>query len=76
MLTLTLTNDEAIVLAEMLDRVTESEDWRGEHRGEEYALWMLSARFDRLLSHLFSPNYTTIVEQARERVRLSRSAPG
>jgi hypothetical protein len=68
LVTLSLTNDEALVLFEWLSR----EDGRSalpiEHPAEQKVLWRLEAQLERTLVEPFQADYSASVSAARERV--------
>jgi hypothetical protein len=67
--TVTLTSDEALVLFELLHRWEDSGELNGLlQRGEQIALWALSALLERILVEPFEGNYSELVDDARRRL--------
>jgi hypothetical protein len=67
--TIPLTSDEALVLFELLNR------WEDvgrvsapQHKGEQVALWNLSAALERELQEPFGSEYGDLVAAARDRL--------
>ena len=69
---LELTEDEALVLFEFLARFDDSEILSLVDQAEERALWNLHSLLQRQLVEIFDPNYETMVEAARARLRDSK----
>jgi len=66
---LQLTSDEALVLFDWLHRCEDDGEFRQpEHRGEEVALWNLSAVLERVLVQPFQHDYLDLVRAARSRL--------
>lgn len=67
--TLRLTSDEALVLFDWLHRCEDADRvLEPEHRGEQAALWNLSALLERELTEPFQRDYRELVDQARARL--------
>lgn len=65
-LQITLTNNEALVLFELLSRFSDSKELTIEHQSEETALWNLNCLLERELVELFKSNYNESLQAARE----------
>lgn len=66
---ITLTPDEALVLFELLHRWEDADRVSApEHRGEQVALWGLSAQLERELREPLDADYVDLVAAARERL--------
>lgn len=66
--------DEAIVLFEWLSNFNKKEKQLiFEDQAEEKVLWDLECSLETVLSSPFSPNYTNILLEARERIRVKDS---
>lgn len=70
MVTPNLSADEALVLFELLYRFQEGDGGALtiQHKGEEVALWRLLGELERVLVEPFRPDYTALVEAARDRL--------
>jgi hypothetical protein len=67
--TITLTRDEALVLADYLDRWQRTEDFTIHHEAERVALWNLLALLEKADDGTaFSRDYERQVEDARGRL--------
>lgn len=66
---LELTEDEALVLFEFLARFDDSDTLSLVDQAEERMLWNLHCRLQKQLVEIFDPNYETMVEAARARLR-------
>jgi hypothetical protein len=67
--TVTLTSDEALVLFGLLHRWEDSGEVDGLlQRGEQTALWALSALLESILVEPFEGNYSELVDDARQRL--------
>lgn len=67
---LSLTNDEALVLFEFLSRFSESDSKLTiEDQAEERVLWNLRCDLEKILVETFQENYSEFLNQAREKVR-------
>lgn len=68
-ITIRLTPDEALVLFDWLHRCEDEDEWvQPEHRGEQVALWNLSALLERELVQPFDHDYGRLVHAARSRL--------
>jgi len=67
--TLTLTNDEALVLFEFLHRNDDADKFPLVDQAEERALWNVQGLLEKQLVELFLPNYLELVQQVRDRLR-------
>jgi hypothetical protein len=65
---LTLTEDEALVLFEYFSRFDDSGDLSFQHAAEYLALQKISAQVDKTTSAMFKSNYTELLEAARARI--------
>ena len=66
-----LSDDEALVLFDLLHEYGSSDDGRTlgvRNSAERHALWALSARLEKQLSAPFQPNYDELRSQARARI--------
>ncbi len=63
-----LTKEEAIVLSELLYRISEKEEYY-EDIAEQYVLWRIEAQLDKLLVEPFMKNYNEILKASRDTVR-------
>ncbi|MFN8194708.1 MAG: hypothetical protein U0R80_10555 [Nocardioidaceae bacterium] len=67
--TITLTSDEALVLFDLLHRWEDASLVSApQHKGEQVALWNLSALLERELREPFDAHYGRLVEAARARL--------
>ncbi len=66
---ITLTNDEALVLFEMLSRFTDSNILTIVHQAEERALWNLNCLIEETLVDIVKPNYIELLQAARSRLK-------
>lgn len=74
--TITLTSDEALVLFELLHRWEDADQVSApQHKGEQVALWNLSALFERELREPFDPQYADLVAAARARLAPTEQLP-
>jgi hypothetical protein len=64
-----LTKDEALVLFELLARYSDTDQLTVQDRAEERALWNLNCLLEKILAEPFSPNWLSILESARSRLR-------
>ncbi len=67
-ITLTLNNDEAIVLTEFLLRFQEKEILSIEDKSEEIALWNLGALLESKIPEILNPDYKSLLETARKNI--------
>ena len=66
---LVLSRDEALVLFDLLHRWEDSDRVdQPQHKGEQIALWNLSALLESALTEPFNRDYSRLVAQARERL--------
>lgn len=63
-----LTNEEAIVLYDLLYRISEKDEYY-EDIAEQYVLWKIESQLDKLLVEPFMDRYQEIVKQNRDTVR-------
>lgn len=68
MMKLTLAQDEALVLFELLARYESDETFELVHPSEERVLWKLSAQLEKGLVEPLKPNYEELLEAARKAV--------
>jgi len=66
---LNLTEDEALVLFELLSRFSEDSIFGIEDQAEMRALWNLQAVLEQALTEPFLQNYQTLLAAARDRLR-------
>ena len=66
---ITLTDDEALVLFEMLSRFSDDDRLTIEHQSEERALWNLKCLLLEVLVEPLKPDYLNLVQAARERLK-------
>ena len=66
---LEITNDEALVLFEMLSRFSDTDVLSIEHQAEQRALWNLTCVFEKIISEAFDDDYKKSLEAARERLQ-------
>jgi hypothetical protein len=64
-----LTDDEAIVLFEFLQRFSEKDHLSIEDQAEQRALWNLTCLMEKQLVVPFSSNYAEVLAEARGRLR-------
>ncbi len=64
-----ITDDEALVLFELLTRFTEEGLFGFEDQAEMRAVWNLQAVLEAAVSGPFLPNYKVILAEARDRLR-------
>jgi hypothetical protein len=67
--TITLTEDEALVLFELLARFTDTNLLGMEDQAEQRALWNLHCLIERQIVASFAPNYRDLLLAARNRLR-------
>jgi hypothetical protein len=68
---LDLSDDEALVLFELLHGYGSKDDGRElkvQHAAERNALWALSAQLEKRLLPPYHPNYSELLSEARARV--------
>lgn len=67
---LTLTKDEALVLFEFLTRFNQTEHPNiFEDQAEQKTLWILEGQLEKQLVDPFRPDYTEIIDEARNKIR-------
>ncbi len=66
--TLSITEDEALVLFEFFARFDETDKLQFEHAAEYLALLRVSAQIDKTTFAMFSPQYRSLLATARERI--------
>lgn len=66
---LELTADEALVLFEFLSRYSDSNILAIEDQAEQRALWNLLCLLEKQLVEPFRPDYSQLLQQARDRLR-------
>ncbi|WP_373033757.1 hypothetical protein [Sulfurovum sp.] len=66
---LEVTNDEALVLFEMLSRFSNTDVLSIEHQAEQRALWNLTCIFEKVVSEAFDGEYEKSLSAARERLK-------
>ncbi len=64
-----LTQDEAIVLFEFLERYSQTNALSIEHKAEQRALWNLCGLLEKNLYQPFDANYPAILRASRERLQ-------
>ena len=67
-ITVTLTHDEALVLLDYLGRSDKAGHPLATHKAEDVALWALECLLEKQLVEVFDPQYSALVERARERL--------
>lgn len=65
---LELTNDQALILFELLARLDEAEGIRYVHEAERQVVWALHGQLEKNLVEPLSPDYRSLVEMARSRI--------
>ena len=63
-----LTKEEAIVLSELLYRISENDEIY-EDFAEQYVLWKIEGQLDKELAEPFMDNYADILKKSRDSVR-------
>jgi len=66
---ISLTNDEALVLFEMLTRFSNTDKLNIEHQSEERVLWNLTCILEKELIEPLKYNYAQLLHEARERLK-------
>jgi hypothetical protein len=76
--TVSLSNDEALVISDLLSRFERTNVLSLVHAAELLALSQIAAQLDKALLEPFDANYDQLVQQARERLagRFEGPAPG
>lgn len=64
-----LSDDEVLVFHDWLHRLNESGDATFEDQAEQRCLWDLEASLERLNDGVLSHSYTTLLSEARARLR-------
>ncbi len=67
--TITLTDDEALVLFEFLARFSDTDLLGTKDQSEQRALWNLHCLLERQIVASFAPNYHELLMSARDRIR-------
>ncbi len=67
--TIRLSDDQALVLYELLSRFDHDEELTVEDRAEERVLWDVHAQLEKALVAPFDPRYAALVAAARDRLR-------
>jgi hypothetical protein len=67
--TITLTDDEALVLFDFLARFTDTDLLGTEDQAEQRAIWNLHCLIERQIVASFAPNYHELLVAARNRLR-------
>ena len=65
---ITISEDEALVLFEFLERFGDTESLSFSHAAEYVALMKISAQIDKSIVTMFKPDYLKLLESARQRV--------
>src|SRR5262249_31635227 len=65
---LSLSEDEAVVLFEYFSRFDETDDLSFHHTAEYLALQHLAGQIDQTTAAMFKPNYREILQAARTRI--------
>ena len=66
--TLTITEDEALVLFEFFERLGKTDRLEFLHPAECIAFMRISSQIDKTTSAMFQPNYDTLLADARSRI--------
>lgn len=74
--TLTLSQNEALVLFELLSRFSDEEELRIDDQAEKRVLWNMCCLLEKQLVQPFSKDYRALLEQARDDVRDEDSEGG
>ena len=67
-MTIELTHDEALVLSDLIYRISEKEEYY-EDIAEQIVLWTIEAQLNKALVEPFKKNYVELVQASREYVR-------
>lgn len=67
--TLTFSQDEALVLFELVHRINNQQAKIIEHQAEEQILFDLEASLEKSISGILAVDYGNLLEKAREQVR-------
>ena len=65
---ITLSNDQALVLFELLARFEDTDEFTFKHAAEYLALLKVSAQLEKSLVEILKPNYLELLSAAREKV--------
>lgn len=65
---ITLEQDEALCLFELLSRYDEHDELMIEDKSEEKALWAVHCALEKVLVEPFSPDYHNLLQSARSSV--------
>lgn len=68
-ITIELTNKEALVLFEYLRRCDDEDTYYFADQAEERVLWTLEGHLQVKLPEIFSPDFGTLLKEAREELR-------
>jgi hypothetical protein len=68
MLTINLSNDEALVLFEWLSHFDEINTSEFKDEAEQNVLWSLEGKLESLLVEIVKPDYKRLVEEAKKRI--------
>ena len=63
-----LNKDECLILSDIVDRISENEDIFPDI-AERQVLWCIEEQLDKALTELFKPNYSELVNEAKNRIR-------
>ena len=66
---LTLTNAQALVLFELVSRFSDTDVLEIQDRAEAQALWNVCCLLEKQLVEPFDPNYKTLLQAARDKLR-------
>ncbi len=77
-ISITLSEDESLVLFEFFSRFEESDEFKLRHNAEFLAFSRISSQLDKVLVEPFKPEYAELLEAAQNRVALGYEgvAPG
>lgn len=67
-MTIELTHDEALVLSDLIYRISEKEEYY-EDVAEQIVLWTIEAQLNKELVEPFQKNYVELVKASRDYVR-------
>jgi hypothetical protein len=67
-ITITISRDEALVLFEFFSRFEEKNDFTLRHNAEFLAFSRMSTQLDKLLVEPFQPDYSALLQAARNRI--------
>jgi len=63
-----LSSDEGLILSDILYRISENEEMFPDI-AERQVLWCVEGQLDKILVESFMPNYTDLVNEAKDRIR-------